>query len=316
MRLAPAASTLFSTTATIHHTGITNMATFSSQKKCSNEVPSNSDHQGPSNLHQYCSGASCMNEATQTCPSCTIHANVYLFCGQDCFKKNWSYHKLLHASLTRPSEIAYQPWPNFLFTGTLRPYPVMPQRTILKELYPHIQFPDYAVDGIPRSEEQSSGRIKVNSVEEIRKMRKVCRLGRQVLDHVASFIRPGITTDALDKIVHEKALSLNCYPSPLNYRNFPKSVCTSVNEVVCHGIPDLRPLQDGDILNIDVTVYHDGHHGDLNETFTVGCVDEVGLRLIKATREALYKAIEIGKNAFSVFAPFIRCFLIFLKIMH
>ena len=243
-----------------------------------------------------CAGAGCMNEATLVCPSCDVHPGLYHFCSQDCFKINWKTHKLLHASVSGSSDISYQPFSGYLYTGTLRKYPVSPQVSVSREEHPGIVHPDYHQTGVPESEEKSYGSatIKVNTPDEIKKMRKVCRLGRQILDTVARHIRPGITTDALDKIVHAKALELNCYPSPLNYRCFPKSVCTSVNEVVCHGIPDMRPLRDGDILNIDVTVYHNGFHGDLNETFPVGTVDEKGLRLIEKTRECLYKAIDIG----------------------
>ncbi len=94
-------------------------------------------------------------------------------------------------------------------------------------------------------------------------MRKACQLGREVLEAAAKLVRPGVTTDEIDRVVHEKCIELNCYPSPLNYYNFPKSCCTSVNEVVCHGIPDLRPLQDGDIVNLDISVYHEGEFGSL-----------------------------------------------------
>lgn len=92
------------------------------------------------------------------------------------------------------------------------------------------------------------------NAEEIEGMRKVCRLSREVLDLTASFIRPGITTDELDAICHQACLDRDCYPSPLNYVKFPKSVCISVNEVICHGIPDQRPLQEGDIVNLDVSL--------------------------------------------------------------
>ena len=81
-----------------------------------------------------------------------------------------------------------------------------------------------------------------------------------------------VTTDYIDEQVDQFIIDHDCYPSPLNYRNFPKSICTSVNEVICHGIPDSRKLEDGDILNIDITVYHDGYHGDCNETYLVGNV--------------------------------------------
>ena len=92
--------------------------------------------------------------------------------------------------------------------------------------------------------------------KEIEDLRVACRLGREVLDEAAAAIAPGVTTDEIDRIVHEATVDRECYPSPLNYYQFPKSCCTSVNEVICHGIPDMRPLQNGDICNVDVTVYH------------------------------------------------------------
>jgi len=136
---------------------------------------------------------------------------------------------------------------------------------------------------------------KILTKEEQEKMRTVCRLAREVLDIAASYIRPGISTDELDEIVHNATIERNAYPSPLNYRKFPKSVCTSVNEVICHGIPDQRKLQEGDIINIDVTLYYDGYHGDLNATYPVGKIDEDSERLIRTTRESLDEAIKLCK---------------------
>jgi methionyl aminopeptidase len=148
-------------------------------------------------------------------------------------------------------------------------------------------------------------------------MRKVCRLAREVLDITAAAVKPGVTTDYLDEIchnacierdvstVHSCANMSSCllkerqsYPSPLNYNHFPKSICTSPNEVVCHGIPDQRVLLDGDILNLDVSIYHGGYHADLNETYYVGDkakADPDSVRLVETTREALDMAIEIVK---------------------
>nr|CAD7457988.1 unnamed protein product [Timema tahoe] len=102
----------------------------------------------------------------------------------------------------------------------------------------------------------------------------------------------GKTTDDIDKLVHKLAIDNEAYPSPLHYKGFPKSVCTSVNNVACHGIPDDRPLEDGDIINIDVTVYLNGFHGDCSSTFLVGNVDEKGRKLVQVTKECLYRAIE------------------------
>ena len=126
-------------------------------------------------------------------------------------------------------------------------------------------------------------------------MRTVCRYGREVLDLAAAAVRPGITTDAIDEIVHKAIIERNAYPSPLNYRNFPKSVCTSINEVICHGIPDQRKLREGDIINLDISVYYDGFHSDLNATYPVGEIDEDSKRLISTTRECLDEAIKMCK---------------------
>lgn len=118
-------------------------------------------------------------------------------------------------------------------------------------------------------------------------------MAREVLDAAARAVKPGVTTDELDRIVHEETLKRGAYPSPLNYVGFPKSCCTSVNEVICHGIPDTRPLGEGDIVNIDVTLYYDGFHGDLNETYPVGKVDKASLELINCSRTCLEKALEL-----------------------
>uniref|UniRef100_A0A3P8W2S2 Methionine aminopeptidase n=1 Tax=Cynoglossus semilaevis TaxID=244447 RepID=A0A3P8W2S2_CYNSE len=103
----------------------------------------------------------------------------------------------------------------------------------------------------------------------------------------------GMTTDEIDLIVHQEIIKHNAYPSPLSYGGFPKSVCTSVNNVVCHGIPDSRQLKDGDIINIDVTVYLDGYHGDTSETFLIGQVDETGQQLVETTKRCRDEAIAV-----------------------
>lgn len=126
-------------------------------------------------------------------------------------------------------------------------------------------------------------------------MREVCILGRKVLDIAHKAVKPGVRTDEIDKVVHEACIELGVYPSPLNYYKFPKSVCTSVNEIICHGIPDLRPLEEGDIINIDISVFKDGYHSDLNETYFVGKVDDDTKKLVQAAYDCLYKAIEICK---------------------
>ncbi|KAI0082695.1 methionine aminopeptidase [Panus rudis PR-1116 ss-1] len=187
----------------------------------------------------------------------------------------------------------FNPFPDFKFSGNLRPrYPLRARR----EVPAHIKRPDYAEDGMPVSERRLMGQPpKILNAEEIEKMRTVCRLSREILDIAASHIKPGITTDFLDEIVHDATIERNAYPSPLNYRNFPKSVCTSVNEVVCHGIPDQRKLQEGDIINIDVSVYYDGFHGDVKATYPVGRIDEEAKKLLRTTRKCVDEAIATCK---------------------
>lgn len=143
----------------------------------------------------------------------------------------------------------------------------------------------------------SSRNIKINDEEETAGVRKAAILAREVLMLARDAIKVGVTTDEIDKIVFREAIKRDCYPSPLNYHGYPKSVCTSVNECVCHGIPDKRPLQGSDIINIDVTLYHKGYHGDLNATWPVDPAlhpaDAPSSKLIRVARECLDKAIAI-----------------------
>jgi methionyl aminopeptidase len=135
----------------------------------------------------------------------------------------------------------------------------------------------------------------VQSPETIVKMRIAGRIAAQAMHAAAEAISPGVTTDDLDRVVHEFLIDHNAYPSTLGYRGFPKSCCTSVNEVICHGIPDARPLQDGDLVKIDVTAYIGGVHGDTCATFFCGQVDEPGRLLTQRTHEALLRAINAVK---------------------
>ena len=123
-------------------------------------------------------------------------------------------------------------------------------------------------------------------------MRKACRIAAQALEEGGKAVKPGNTTDDIDRVVHEFLLDHGAYPSPLGYRGFPKSCCTSLNEVICHGIPDSTVIQDGDICNIDVTAYIDGVHGDTNATFLAGEVSEEARLLVERTREATMRAIK------------------------
>jgi methionyl aminopeptidase len=133
---------------------------------------------------------------------------------------------------------------------------------------------------------------EVKDDETIEKMRIAGRIAAQAMAAAAAAIAPGVTTDELDRIGHEYMLDHGAYPSPLGYRSFPKSLCTSVNEVICHGIPDDRPLEDGDIVNIDITAYIGGVHGDTDATYLCGDVDEESRLLVERTHEALMRGIK------------------------
>jgi methionyl aminopeptidase len=136
---------------------------------------------------------------------------------------------------------------------------------------------------------------EVQTQETIEKMRIAGKIAGAALAEVGLHVKPGITTDELDRIGHEFLLDHNAYPSTLGYRNFPKSLCTSLNEVICHGIPDSTVIQDGDICNIDITAYIGGVHGDTNATFLAGNVDEESRLLVERTEESLRRAIAAVK---------------------
>ena len=152
----------------------------------------------------------------------------------------------------------------------------------------HIAHPEYVDKPAP---EKFTG-SEVKDAETIEKMRVAGRLAARARDLVGSHVEPGVTTDELDRIGHEFLCDHGAYPSTLGYRGFPKSLCSSVNEVVCHGIPDGRRVEDGDIVNIDITAYLDGVHGDTNATFLAGDVDEESRLLVERTREALERGIK------------------------
>jgi len=128
--------------------------------------------------------------------------------------------------------------------------------------------------------------------EEIEVVREAGRIAAQALELAGAAAQPGVTTDELDRLAHEYMCDHGAYPSCLDYRGFRKSICTSLNEVICHGIPDSTVLEDGDIVNLDVTAYKNGMHGDTNATFLVGDVDEDSRLLVERTREATNRAIK------------------------
>ncbi len=161
---------------------------------------------------------------------------------------------------------------------------VSPMRSVPTE----IPRPDYAERGIPIRTTPDDLRKDPATIE---RMRHAGSAARRVLRKVAGHIAPGITTEQLDQICHEACIKEGGYPSPLNYNGYPKSLCTSINEIICHGIPDSRALKDGDIVNCDVTIFLDGVHGDHSETFAVGEIDDRSQELIRVTRECLYLGI-------------------------
>lgn len=135
--------------------------------------------------------------------------------------------------------------------------------------------------------------VTLHPAECFEPMRKAGKLAAQVLDYIEPFVKPGVTTDELNTLCHNFIIEHNAIPAPLNYRGFPKSICTSINHVVCHGIPSDKILQVGDIINIDVTVILDGWFGDTSRMFNVGKVGIKAQKLIDATYEAMMRAIEI-----------------------
>jgi methionyl aminopeptidase len=167
-------------------------------------------------------------------------------------------------------------------TTQLRPGRISPQRKVPA----HIKRPEYVGKERPKT-----GEPDVKTPEIVERMRVAGKIAAQALEEVGRHIRPGITTDELDRIGHDFLVARDAYPSTLGYRGFPKSLCTSLNEVICHGIPDDTVLRDGDIINIDITAFIDGVHGDTDATFLVGGADEESRLLVERTREAMMRGI-------------------------
>lgn len=133
----------------------------------------------------------------------------------------------------------------------------------------------------------------IKTSEEIRKISFACQLAREVLEMMTPFVKEGVSTEELDQICHRYITDVqNAIPAPLHYRGFPKSICTSVNEVICHGIPDKRVLKNGDIINIDVTVIKDGYYGDTSRMFMIGDVSNLAKRLVQVTYDAMMCGIK------------------------
>ncbi len=137
--------------------------------------------------------------------------------------------------------------------------------------------------------------IHYKTAEEIEVMKESCQLAAEVLVMIDPYVKPGVTTERLNQICHDYIISKGAIPSPLNYRGFPKSICSSVNEEICHGIPSERKLRNGDIVNLDITTYFKGFHGDTSRTFFVGSPRKKAEKLVEVCREALQRGIEVVK---------------------
>jgi methionyl aminopeptidase len=175
--------------------------------------------------------------------------------------------------------------PRDLKTGHLTPGVVSPLRKVPAE----ITRPHYV--GKPAPDKFTGSDVK--TPEQIEKIRAAGRIAAQAIALVGENCKPGVTTDELDRIGHDFVVANGAYPSALQYRGFPKAICTSVNEVICHGIPDNTVLKEGDIVNIDITAFKDGFHGDSNQTFLVGEVAPEVRDLVERTRESLMRAIAV-----------------------
>jgi methionyl aminopeptidase len=168
--------------------------------------------------------------------------------------------------------------------GHLTPGLVSPLRSVPSD----IARPEYVGNIGPKDYTGSD----VYTPEQVELIRESGAIAAGAIEAAAAEIRPGVTTEHLDRIAHEFIITHGAYPSTLGYRGFPKSSCTSVNEVICHGIPDTTQLVDGDLINIDVTAYKNGMHGDLNKTYVVGEAAQETIDLVERTREALNRGIK------------------------
>lgn len=176
---------------------------------------------------------------------------------------------------------------------SISPAAVVPGRVSARRAVPsQIERPHYVDRG---QDIREDGDRLVKDAETIERMRVAGRIAAEAMAVGAELVAPGVTTDEIDRVVHEFVCDAGAYPSPLGYKAFPKSLCTSVNEVICHGIPDSRPLEDGDIVNLDVTVFVDGVHGDTDATYLVGDVDEASRLLVERTHEAMMRGIKAAR---------------------
>ncbi|KAJ2704114.1 hypothetical protein FB645_003537 [Coemansia sp. IMI 203386] len=198
---------------------------------------------------------------------------------------------LCHPRIRRRSAINSADFGSYerITPASLVPCKPQPTEPSLASIPAHIDRPPYAKTGMPPA---WPSQIPTLAKEQIERLREASRVARDALALGRRMVRAGVTTAEIDAEMHKYIVSQNGYPSCLNYMGFPKAVCTSVNNVIAHGIPDSRPLVNGDFINLDVTVFKHGFHGDTSATFAVGHVDDKGVRLMQATEEALDLAIQ------------------------
>lgn len=154
----------------------------------------------------------------------------------------------------------------------------------------YVTLPPYAITGVVDEPDQNAS-PEIQNKGQIEMLQESCKFAKFVLNSTKSMLQVGTTTDEIDGFVHELIINNNAYPSPLNYNGFLKSVCTSINNIVCHGVPDDRPLRDGDLISVDVSVYLNGFHGDCAATYCVGDVDKYGKTLMNVAEKSMYSGI-------------------------
>ncbi len=200
---------------------------------------------------------------------------------EPCWCGSGSKYKKCHRAA---DDVAVRKGQAVAMASRIRPGKVSPMRSVP----PQIVRPDYAESGTPSPPRFSD----VKDEARLARLKVACRAAAELLKKASLLVKPGVTTDEIDALVHDETIRMGGYPSTLNYHGFRKALCTSVNEVICHGIPDDRALQDGDIVNLDISIFIEGMHGDTNATFFVGQPSEAAERLVRVTRECLQKGIE------------------------
>uniref|UniRef100_A0AAV1VC98 Methionine aminopeptidase n=1 Tax=Peronospora matthiolae TaxID=2874970 RepID=A0AAV1VC98_9STRA len=192
------------------------------------------------------------------------------------------------------------------FFSSSRPRVTPGRQTPSRSVPAHISRPSYAASGCMSD---APPFIPLLDAEQQTRLRAACALAGAIREFARPLCQPGATTDDIDRLVHEEIVRYGAYPSPLHYGGFPKSLCSSVNEIVVHGIPDTRRLVDGDLVNIDISVFLHGFHGDTSQTFLVGDVDDKGQHLVTVTNRALEGAIQHGckpRNRFSAIGDYVH----------